>query len=97
MAEAFKTYLTHKVDQVNHEGFYREYKGLCADIATVVQEIDPAYAFPHALVSTLLEAARKQLFFSQHLPSLTDVPTPESAGKYILGFLESIAFPVVGN
>ncbi|MBC6988056.1 TetR/AcrR family transcriptional regulator [Hymenobacter sp. BT491] len=97
VAEASKTYLTHEVDQVNHEGFYREYKGLCADVAAVVQEIDPAYAYPHALVSTLLEAARKQLFFSQHLPSLTDVPTPETAGKNILIFLESIAFSVLGK
>jgi AcrR family transcriptional regulator len=97
VAEASKTYLTREVDQVNHDGFYREYKSLCADITTVVQEIAPHYPYPHALVSTLLEAARKQLFFSQHLPSLADAPTPETAKQDILGFLESIAFSVLSK
>lgn len=92
VAEASKTYLTHEVDQVNHEGLYREYKSLCADVAVVVQEIAPHYPYPHALVSTLLEAARKQLFFSQHLPSLADAPTPATADQDIFEFLEHLAF-----
>jgi hypothetical protein len=49
------------------------------------------------LVSTLLEAARKQLFFAQHLPSLADAPTPETAKQDILGFLESVAFSVLSK
>jgi AcrR family transcriptional regulator len=95
VAEASKTYLTHDVDEVDHGGFYREYKGLCADVTAVVQEIAPHYLYPHALASTLLEAARKQLFFSQHLPSLADAPTPATAGKDIFKFLENLAFSVL--
>ncbi|WP_133274069.1 TetR/AcrR family transcriptional regulator [Hymenobacter radiodurans] len=97
VAEASKTYLTHEVDEVNHSGFYREYKSLCADVALVVQEIAPHYPYPHALVSTLLETARKQLFFSQHLPSLADAPSPATAGKDIFGFLEHLAFSVLNK
>ena len=72
VAEASKAYLTKEVDANNDVGLFREYKHLVTDLVVVVQEINPAYPYPHALVSTLLESARKQLFFAQHLPSLTD-------------------------
>jgi AcrR family transcriptional regulator len=84
VAEASKSYLTRDVDSNNQAGMFREYKLLAADLAALVSAINPAYPYPHALVSTLLEAARKQLFFAQHLPSLTD------AGP-VLDFLEHLA------
>ncbi|GGG41758.1 TetR/AcrR family transcriptional regulator [Hymenobacter glacieicola] len=86
--EASKAYLTRDVDQDNQAGLFREYKRLAADMAAVVQELKPCYPFPHALVSTLLEANRKQLFFAQHLPSLTD--SAADADRY--AFLEGLAF-----
>ena len=90
--EASKAYLTRDVDDDNREGLFREYKQLAAGIAAVVQEINPAYAYPHALVSTLLESARKQLFFAQHLPSLTDAAARDAASNNIRAFLEQLAF-----
>ena len=84
VAEASKAYLTKDVDADNKAGMFREYKQLVADIAEIVQAINPTYPHPHALVSTLLESARKQLFFAQHLPSLTD-------GANVLPFLEHLA------
>ena len=90
--EASKSYLTREVDGDNREGLFREYKQLAANIVAVVQEINPAYAYPHALVSTLLESARKQLFFAQHLPSLTDAATHDAASNSIHIFLEQLAF-----
>lgn len=88
--EASKAYLTRGVDQDNQAGLFREYKRLAADMAAVVSEIRPDYAFPHALVSTLLETARKQLFYAQHLPSLTDAPGAAEAA--IREFLQGLAF-----
>lgn len=90
--EASKAYLTRDVDDNNREGLFREYKQLAASIAAVVQEINPAYAYPHALVSTLLESARKQLFFAQHLPSLTDAAARDATSNNICAFLEQLAF-----
>jgi AcrR family transcriptional regulator len=94
VAEASKSYLTKEVDADNRVGLFREYKQLAAELVGIVLEIDPAYPFPHALVSTLLETARKQLFFSQHLPSLAD--SPESGAPQILRFLEHLAFAALG-
>ena len=90
--EASKAYLTRDVDDDNREGLFREYKQLAAGIAAVVQEINPAYAYPHALVSTLLESARKQLFFAQHLPSLTDAAARDATSNNIRAFLEQLVF-----
>ena len=73
VAEASKAYLTKEVDTDDRAGLFQEYKLLVGELAAVVQTINPVYPHPHALASTLLESARKQLFFSQHLPSLTDV------------------------
>ena len=90
--EASKSYLTRDVDGDNREGLFREYKQLAAGIVAVVQEINPAYAYPHALVSTLLESARKQLFFAQHLPSLTDAITGSKDENTLQAFLAQVAF-----
>ncbi len=85
VAEASKAYLTKGVDADNQAGLFQEYKRLAADLTQVLQAINPTYAHPHALASTLLEAARKQFFFAQHLPSLTD------EGGHELAFLEHLA------
>ncbi|GAA4349254.1 TetR/AcrR family transcriptional regulator [Hymenobacter saemangeumensis] len=94
--EASKSYLTRDVDDDNRAGLFREYKSLVANIAAVVSEINPGYPYPHALVSTLLESAHKQLFFALHLPSLTNARTHSEAENDIYAFLEHLAFSVVG-
>ena len=91
MAEASKVYLTKEVDADNRAGLFREYKRLVADLVVVVAAVNPAYAHPHALVSTLVESARKQSFFAQHLPSLTDGPGNVQA------FLEHLALAALAG
>lgn len=89
MAEASKSYLTKEVDADNQAGLFREYKRLVADLVAIAQAVNPTYPHPHALVSTLLEAARKQPYFAQHLPSLTD-------GGNVRAFLEHLALAALG-
>lgn len=86
VAEASKSYLTKEVDADNQAGLFREYKHLVADLVAIVQVVNPAYPHPHALVSTVLEAAGKQSYFAQHLPSLTD-----GSGQ-VRAFLEHLIF-----
>ena len=94
VAEASKAYLTKEVDDDNKEGLFGEYKDLCHRIAQIIEEINPQYPYPHALVSTLFESARKQLFFAQHLPSLTEVKAGNTSKPLIsiVEFLEHLAF-----
>jgi AcrR family transcriptional regulator len=96
IAEASKVYLTKEVDEDNREGLFSEYKALCESISRIILEINPSYPFPHALVSTLLESARKQVFFAQHLPSLTEAHRDDPAhASDIVKFLEHLAFSAI--
>lgn len=73
IAESSKAYLTKEVDVDNKHGFFLSYKRLCKRISGIIQEINPEYKYPDSLVSTVAESAHYQIFFSQHLPSLTNI------------------------
>ncbi len=92
VAESDKIYLTKQVDEDNKEGLFRGYKSLCKNIARFVKEVNPDYPFPHALVSTALEAANQQIFFANHLPSLTEMSEVNDPYKRNYEFIKSIIF-----
>lgn len=91
VSEANKTYLTKQVDEINKEGLFRGFKGLCNRIACIMQDINPGYHYPRALASTMLEAAHQQSFFAHHLPSLTEVQVAPgvTADDQVTEFLKS--------
>jgi hypothetical protein len=64
------------VDHENQIGVFLVYKGIVARIAKLVLEVNPTFPYPEMLISTLIENANQQRFFSQHLPRLTN-STPE--------------------
>jgi len=41
-------------------------------VSEFVLAINPNFEFPHMLVSTMIEGAQHQRYFSKHLPALTD-------------------------
>lgn len=73
VAESTKGYYTKQVDQENRNGFFLNYKALNQTLVEIILEINPKFPYPRALGSTMLEMAKNQVFFSQHLPSLTDI------------------------
>lgn len=92
VAESPKAYYTKSVDDENKDGFFRSYKSLCKSIAKIMREFNPNYVYSHALTSTMLEAAHQQVYFSLHLPSLTDLKIEESNYEPIVGYLENLVF-----
>ena len=92
-----KTYLTRQVDTDNKEGLFLPYKSLCKKIAGIIKEINPRYPFPHSLVSTVLLSANHQMYYAQHLPSLTDIRS-DSKQKYnkLAEFLATMVFNTIG-
>jgi len=73
MAEFEKTYLTKQVDRHNREGVFMPYKSVCKKMAELIRQINPEFPFPYTLISTALLSANHQLFYAEHLPSLTDI------------------------
>lgn len=95
VAEASKVYLTKEVDHDNKEGFFLEYKQLCRRLAKMVLEINPAYPYPHALISTVVEAAHQQQFFAHHLPSLTEINNKKTTAADVSEFLKHLVFAAI--
>ena len=95
VAESSKVYHTKDVDAENKEGYFLELKQLCHKVAEIVLAINPAYPYPHALVSTLLDTAHQQMFFAEHLPSLTEVKGGPQSREGITKFLKHLAFAAI--
>ena len=72
VSESSKAYHTKDIDKENAKGFYKTYKRVVQRISDIVLEVNPTYAFPHMLISTVIEGVHHQRYFSEHLPSLTD-------------------------
>lgn len=95
VAESAKAYLTKNVDHENKAGLFANYQSLCTCISTIIQKINPKFPYPLAMASNLIETAHEQIFFSQHLPGLSDLPTSKNDYSRISEFLELIIFSTI--
>ncbi len=95
ISESDKIYLTKQVDEDNKEGLFRGYKSVCKKIAKILSEINPDYAYPRALISTSLEAASQQIFFANHLPSLTEMSQQENPYEENLRFIKQTIYSAI--
>lgn len=95
--ESAKAYLTKEVDIANTDGLYREYKNVCRKIADIVHEVNPAYPYAHSLVSMVIEASHHQIFFAQHLPSLTDIKVKNRDYSQLEKYLEHVLFSAINT
>jgi AcrR family transcriptional regulator len=73
VAESSKVYLNREVTGENRDGLFLSYKRLCRTVADLIGAVSPTYAYPVALVSTVVESSHLQRYFAEHLPRLTDV------------------------
>lgn len=94
VAESSKAYLNRDVDLENREGLFRSYKRLCRTVANMIVEINPAYPYPVALVSTVVESSHMQKYFAEHLPSLTEVQLGHANGS-TTAFLTDLVFKAI--
>jgi hypothetical protein len=94
VAESSKAYLHADVDADNREGMFRSYKRLCRTVADLILEVNPAYRYPVALVSTVVESSHMQKYFAEHLPSLTEV-TRGDADESTTAFLTDLVFKAI--
>lgn len=94
ISESSKVYLVKEVKEINENEVFKPYKDLCARISDLIKLYQPAYLFPHSLSTTLIETAHSQLFFSTHLPKLTDV---DAANKptFVEQYLKDLVFKAI--
>lgn len=70
--EFTKTIQTKEVNKENKEGFFLIYKRVINRIATIIQEVNPNYAFAKSLASNIVEGALHQYFLKEHLKTITN-------------------------
>ncbi len=87
--ESSKAYHTKSVDAENEKGYFKCYKRVVQRVSELVLECNPDFEFPHMLISTVIEGAHQQRYFSQHLPSLTDF---EKGKNNIVRFYTNLVF-----
>lgn len=92
IAESSKAYHTKEIDTENEKGFYRTYKRVVQRVSEIVLEVNPQFAYPHMLISTVIEGAHHQRYFSKHLPSLTDV---NEGDNNIVNFYKDIVLKAI--
>lgn len=73
ISEGSKAYHVHNVDDENKHGYYSSYSDLVSKVATDIKKANPKFTFPKLLASSLFEMANNQIYFAEHLPSLTDL------------------------
>lgn len=94
--ESSKVYLTKNVDLDNQEGYFISYKNLVNKIANIILELNPDYEFPNSLISTIIESAHYQRFFSAHICALTESETVIQLERFLSHLLfGSINVPVL--
>ena len=70
--ESSKAYMIKEVDKWNSYGVFYNYKKIVAIISEIISRINPKYHYPKTLVTTIIEGIHHQIFFRNHLPSLTE-------------------------
>ncbi len=73
ISEGWKAYHTKSVDEDNTKGFFKAYKELASTVSKILLEVNPGFRYPFALASHLFEMSNDQIFFSRHLPRLTEL------------------------
>jgi hypothetical protein len=91
ISESSKVYLVKEVKKINEDQVFKPFKDLCVRISELIQSHNSAYKFPHSLSSTLIETAHSQLFFSKHLPKLTDAGKKDQVG-FVESYLKDLLF-----
>ncbi len=87
--EGSKVYYTKDVDKENELGFFSPYKRLVKRISEMALEVNPNFLYPNMLASTVIESSRKQRYFQEHIPTLSNI---EEGKDSIISFFETLTF-----
>jgi len=89
--ESAKTYLTRLVDKENDDGVFSVYKRICKRISSIILDINSNYKYTNSLVSVVIEGVLKQLYYKEHLPSLSDSTSVEK----LFDFTQNLLFKTI--
>jgi hypothetical protein len=86
--EGGKSYHTTAVDAENKKGLFHSFKDLIETISDTILAVDSSFPYSHSLASNLFEMSNNQIFFSEHLPKLTDIKSCDSMDEDLIEMME---------
>lgn len=96
ISELDKTYLSRSIDKDYRNGLLDPFKETCSILSSLVREVNPQYPFPNSLVSTVLNAVTHQPFYSEHMPSFSDITADNKhRNERLYDFVESFVFKTI--
>lgn len=87
IAEFTKTLHTKEIDDENKEGFFVIYKNVINRIVALITAVNPDYAFPKSLASSIIEGAIHQYFLKDHLKTITNCNDTISPTDFYLNLI----------
>jgi hypothetical protein len=54
--------------------------------------VNPDYPYPNSLVTTILLAAKQQVFFAEHLPALSSLNKGKNINTQLHAYLDNLLF-----
>lgn len=82
--DALKVFDLEIENEKIRKGYYSAYNELCERISEIILTCNRHYKYPKALASTLVDTSHRQLFFREHIPSLTDAGKNERQSQQFL-------------
>jgi len=92
ITESVKAFHSIDVDIENKKGYFEAYKNVVNQVSNLILEINPTFEYPHMLVTTVIEGAQQQRYYTDHLPSLTDVQKNKNT---ITNFYNKLIFKLI--
>lgn len=80
--ENSKSYLTQEVDTENKEGYFVIYQRMITRLSAMIRDVEPNFAYPSSLASTILEGSLHQHFLKDHFTSFTDCHDADGTTRY---------------
>lgn len=86
--EFTKTMRTKNVDDENKAGFFLVYKRVINRLVSIIEEINPNYAYSKSLASTVVESALHQQFLKQHLKTITNFSENDCSSAFFIDLVK---------
>jgi AcrR family transcriptional regulator len=94
--EGSKSYHTQAVDDENKVGLFLSYKSLVNTVAHIVKDVNPDFPYEHSLASNLFDLANNQIFFSEHLPRMTNLENKKGKEEDLIHMMLFFANKLLG-
>jgi AcrR family transcriptional regulator len=87
VSEFTKTLYTKEIVEENKEGFFQIYKRVINRLETMIEAVNPEYAYSKSLASSLVEGALHQHFLKNNLQSITNCNETISPTEFYLNLV----------